>query len=396
MKQRIINLFLMISFFSVNAQAQLSYENYEKGIVLKSDDASTKMKLSFRIQSLASFESAEGSEESDMKGMIRRMRLKTNGYVFDPKFEYKLEIALSNRDLGIPRDAAQVNQGAKTVLDAVVKYHLDKSNQLWFGQTKLPGNRERVISSGSLQFVDRSNVNSKFNIDRDFGVQYRLKSSVADMPLVVAAAVTTGEGRNITVNNEKLGMAYTGRLEVYPMGKFTGKGDYFGADLKREEKAKLAIGATYSFNQNTARSGGQLGSFVYVPDTSGMLTEEYAFNDISTLFLDMMFKYRGLSVMAEYADKQLAENTLNFTHGSGYVAQVGYLLKNNFEFATRFTQVDLARGNSSAVETTEYTFGISKYIVGHKLKVQSDVAYITMDNNSPNSFRLRFQVELGL
>ena len=57
------------------------------------------------------------------------------------------------------------------MLDAVVKYAFSKNQQIWFGQTKLPGNRERVISSMALQFVDRSNVNSKFNIDRDFGVQ---------------------------------------------------------------------------------------------------------------------------------------------------------------------------------------------------------------------------------
>jgi len=396
MKRRIFNLLVTITFFSLNSWAQVSYPSYKKGLVLQSEDKSTKMKLSFRIQSLATFEHTEGADESDLKGMIRRMRLKTNGFVFDPKFEYKLELALSNRDHGNSRDAAQVSQGSKTVLDAVVKYHLNKSNQIWFGQTKLPGNRERVISSGSLQFVDRSNVNSKFNIDRDFGVQFRSKNTIGDVPVTLAAAVTTGEGRNITVNNEKVGMAYTGRVEVYPFGKFTGKGDYFGADLKREEKAKLAVGATYCFNQNTTRSGGQLGSFVYELDTSGMATDQYAFNDIRTLFIDMMLKYQGWSLMAEYADKQLAQNTLSFTRGSGYVAQLGYLLKNNFEFSTRFTQIELAKGMADLVQTTEYTFGISRYIVGHKLKVQSDVAMISMDDGSPDTFRMRFQVELGL
>lgn len=156
-----------------------------------------------------------------------------------------MELALSNRDQGNSKDAAQVSNGSKIVLDAVLKYHIGKSQQVWFGQTKLPGNRERVISSMALQFVDRSNVNSKFNIDRDFGVQYRLKQNLGKMPMTVAAAISTGEGRNITANNEESGLAYTGRVEFFPFGKFASKGAYFSSDLKREEKGRLAIGGTY-------------------------------------------------------------------------------------------------------------------------------------------------------
>ena len=53
-----------------------------------------------------------------------------------------------------------------------IKYY-PKNFEIWFGQGKLPGNRERVISSGNLQQVDRSLLNSLFTIDRDFGFQLR-------------------------------------------------------------------------------------------------------------------------------------------------------------------------------------------------------------------------------
>ena len=56
-------------------------------------------------------------------------------------------------------------------MDAVLKNHINENWSLWFGQTKLPGNRERVYSSQELQFVDRSLVNARFNLDRDVGVQ---------------------------------------------------------------------------------------------------------------------------------------------------------------------------------------------------------------------------------
>jgi hypothetical protein len=48
-----------------------------------------------------------------------------------------------------------------------------------FGQTKLPGNNQRVVSSGSLEFTDRTINNSRFNIDRDFGLFLDFKSQIA-------------------------------------------------------------------------------------------------------------------------------------------------------------------------------------------------------------------------
>lgn len=382
----------MIITFSV--KAQFNYETVDKGLSFKSNDDRVKMKLSFRVQSLTSFETNESGNDHEMKAMVRRMRLKSKGYIYNPKFEYKLELALSNRDQGITKDASRVSDGSKIVLDAVMKYNINKKHQIWFGQTKLPGNRERVISSMALQFVDRSNVNSKFNIDRDFGVQYRLKQKIGNMPLTLAAAVSTGEGRNITATNEQNGLSYTGRLEFYPFGNFTSKGDYFSADLKREIKPKLSIGVTSCLNENTNRSGGQLGSFVELADSSGNLTSQY--NDITTLFIDAIFKYNGLSVMGEYANKNLSKDIDGFTSGYGYVGQLGYLFDNNYEFAARYTSVDLAKGLGVTQNTTEYTLGLSRYIVGHKLKVQSDISYITKENADDSNYRIRFQIEFGI
>ncbi|MGB1037783.1 MAG: porin [Bacteroidia bacterium] len=392
MKSRII-LFITITLFSIKGFAQVSYPSVEKGLSITSEDKKVKMKWSFRAQSLASYQNNTDGTDEDMKAMVRRMRLKSKGYIYDPKFEYKLELALSNRDQGNSKDAAQVSNGSKIVLDAVLKYHLGDKQQLWFGQTKLPGNRERVVSSMALQFVDRSNVNSKFNIDRDFGVQYRYKTKIGEMPVRVAAAVTTGEGRNITAGNPEAGMAYTGRVEFLPFGNFTKKGDYFSADLAREEEGRLSIGATFSANNNTNRSGGQLGNFVTETDSNGTRS---LYNDINTIFVDAVYKYNGLSIAAEYAKKDLAQDIAGFTSGSGYVGQVGYLFDNNYEISGRYTSVDLAKGLGATSNTTEYTLGLSKYVVGHKLKIQSDIAYIQSEGSAADDFRIRFQVELGI
>jgi phosphate-selective porin OprO/OprP len=382
-------LFLMVTLFCVKGYSQVSYSSAEKGLSIKALDESVTMKLNFRIQSLATLSTFTNGDEPEMNAMIRRMRLKAKGYIYNPKFEYKLELALSNRDMGNSRDEKETSNAPKLVLDAVLKYNINDKNEFWFGQTKLPGNRERVISSRDLQFVDRSNVNSKFNIDRDFGIQYRHNNSIGEMPLILSGAITTGEGRNITAVNEKLGMAYTGRVEFYPFGSFTKGGDYFGSDLKREEKHKLAIGASYCFNQNTHRSGGQLGKFI--TDSLGKV-----YTDISTLFVDMMYKYKGVSVMVEYANKQTPQYVSGFATGSGLNSQIGYLFKNNYEISSRYTQVELFSSSTASSITNEYTLGFSKYIVGHMLKWQTDVSYITNEGSSDGEYRFRVQLELGI
>jgi len=100
--------------------------------------------------------------------------------------------------------------------------------------------------------------------------------------------------------------------------------------------------------------------------------------------------------MTEYANRSLSHKAKGFTSGAGYVAQLGYLFENNLEVSGRFTSVDLAKDFAATSNTTEYTLGLSKYIVGHKLKVQSDIAYIDSKSATVADYRIRFQIELGI
>ena len=91
--------------------------------------------------------------------------------LFLTKLKYKLELGLSNKDIGGISEFT--NNAPRYILDAVIKWNFHENLVLWIGQTKLPGNRGRVISSANLQLVDRSLLNKRFNIDRDMGVQLR-------------------------------------------------------------------------------------------------------------------------------------------------------------------------------------------------------------------------------
>ena len=346
---------------------------------------SSTMKFTGRIQNLGLVEMQGDAVETNL--LVRRARLKFEGVAINPKFQYKVELGLTNRDHGSP--IPQTQNSARMILDAVVQYEIGANTHLWFGQTKLPGNRERVISSAKLQFVDRSLLNSNYNIDRDMGLQLHQKFDLGTMRAKAIVSVSQGEGRNITTGNVG-GFDYTGRLELLPLGAFTSKGDYFGSDLKREETPKLALGLSYDYHDNASRARGNTGSFLSQTRT------------LSTIFADMMFKYKGFSVMAEYAVKSSDESPVfvdasdqeyHFVTGSALNIQAGYLLQSDWELAARFTSVT-PEALLAQEDVSMYTLGISKYIDGHNLKVQSDFSMI-LEGEMEQSYLARLQFELS-
>ncbi|GAB3531120.1 hypothetical protein GCM10027443_12930 [Pontibacter brevis] len=391
----------MLLFWSNSVYSQSVIKSkFGKGVSVVAADTSFSMKFSTRFQTLYQGVTNPSTNEWDDNFTTRRFRLKFDGFAFSPKFVYKIELALSNRDIGHDTPL-MTNNADNIVLDAVAKWNFAPNLYLWAGQTKLPGNRERVISSQNLQFVDRSLLNARFNIDRDAGLQLHHEHQVGQVVLREIGAITMGEGRNITVTNAG-GYDYTARVEVLPFGFFEGNGDYFNSDLLREETPKLSIAATYDYNDNASREGGQLGDF---------LSEQ---RDLSTVFVDAMFKYRGFSFMGEYANKEAlnsstiqetqegpvvrrdAEGNIEeaFTTGNGLNLQAGYLFKTNWEVAGRYSNYNPTPVLGRRAQD-QYTIGISKYIVGHNLKVQSDVTLLQQERRD-DAYMFRMQMEIAL
>ena len=390
----------LFTFSMINVKGQGSSKHFGKGVNFVAKDSTMSMKMHVRMQALFSAGYDDLSEEYTTQLFIRRYRLKFGGFALNPNLRYKMELGISNRDQGNSSNAAFNSESSNIILDAVIKYKFANGHwDFWVGQTKLPGNRERVVSSADLQFVDRSYVNSRFNIDRDQGVQLRGKYDVGQMVVKPKFSWSMGEGRNITEVNLG-GYDYTARLELFPMGSFDGKKDeYIESNLKRQAKPKLMIGATYDYNDRASRQRGQLGSFVYKTDGDGT---ELAQNSLQSLFLDLIFKYKSWSVAAEYANKTAEKNMDNISKGygtgSGFKVQAGYLLKSNSEFAVRYSHVTPDDATYSSIfEQDEYTLGYSKYLVGHKLKIQSDISYFNTPNkSSSDDLRFRLQMELQI
>jgi phosphate-selective porin OprO and OprP len=395
------NLLIAFAIFSIShVQSQeISDTTFGKGLinfVAKDSTFSVKFAPRFQVRSMSSWDhngTQYGSPEHNF--IVRRSRLKFDGFAYSPKLKYKLELGLSNRDISGANDFNR--NTPRYILDAVIMWEFSKNWELWAGQTKLPGNVERVVSSANLQLIDRSLLNSRFNIDRDLGVQIRHKSNLGGGFLMREKfAISQGEGRNVTEGNEG-GLQYTARLEFLPFGAFKSKGDYSQSDLKREKISKLMVGFTYNFNENAVRERGFAGDYMIRADETIFETNQ------TTIFVDAMYKNNGFSFMGEYAkrtaDTVIATEADGVTPtgdvvltGNALNLQAGYLFKNNYEIAGRFTTLDY-ESITETLPSKQYTFGFNKFLVGHKLKVQSDISYTTLDGQEDNiTFRLGFDI----
>ncbi|MBP6696341.1 MAG: porin [Flavobacteriales bacterium] len=351
------------------------------------------LNLRFRMQARLGLNTVSGEDLSTDKveGRIRRLRLRFDGHVLNRKIQYYIQLAFSKADMDLESGAI-----AQPIRDAILYYNFSPNFYMGFGQSKLPGNRERVVSSGNLQFADRSIANGAFTLDRDFGVFGYWTLPAGGTLFNLKGAVTTGDGRNASAINS--GMDYTGRLEFLPLGKFEGSGDYSEGDLEREVTPKLSIAAGYSFNDDAVRTGGQLGSDLYAP------------RDMGTFIADLMFKWKGVGAMFEVFDRRTSDPFTYDADGAQRIAlegtamnsQLSYCWPKHWELAGRYAFVQPStRLRSSVKKSEEAILGLTKYLNGHRIKAHLNVGYRWTEGDAAldhpgNSWNAMVQVEFGI
>ena len=393
-----IVLVLSIVFSTEIARAQF-VESDERAILTVdeginfSKDSLFLMNLRFRMQSRAGFNTIAGDDlgvdEFEMR--VRRLRLRFDGFVLNPRFQYYIQLAFSHSDLNL-----EDQDKAQPVRDAILYYTFNDNFYMGFGQSKLPGNRQRVNSSGNLQFADRSIVNSTLTLDRDFGFFGYYTFKMPQSILMLKGAVTTGDGRNASAINE--GLAYTGRAEFLPFGAFENSGDYSEGDLEFEESPKLSIGAAFSKNFKATKTGGQLGK------------ELYGTRDLTSFIFDAIFKYHGWAASSEYirrdTDNPITTNNLGETRhvftGYGINTQLSKMVSRKTEVALRYAFVNPEEEIESVQDRIdEALVGVTRYLNGHRIKIQGNIGYRWLDgvqqlDHPGNNWTGMLQVEFGI
>lgn len=400
---------LLFSTISIQGIAQIKsavtvFTRKQRGVGFVTTDSVFSLNFQFRIQNRAMYitksETDLAPEAFEMR--VRRLRMKFTGFVINPKLTYYIQLGFARGDMDWRGpDNNKINSSPNIIRDAVIYYNPNPKLRLGFGQTKIPGNRQRVVSSGDQQFFDRSIVNARFTLDRDFGFFGHYTTPY----VIFRGSLTSGEGRNSDLSNN--GLAYTGRVEFLPFGHFTGENDYQEGDLDREQKLKVSLAATYSQNDRALRTQGQLGNDLYAART------------MDAVEFDLLAKYNGWAWYTEFMNRTTSNpitvNPNNSSQisavyaGQGFMSQMSYLFKNNFEIAGRFATL---KPSSKLYENTEaptlnekqvenYEIGVTRYFNGHRLKVQGGLMYSKLTDLRADSFAegyysAVFQVELGI
>ena len=402
MTPRACCLFLLFLLLSGKVISQTEVDeraviNFDKGLGFFAPDSTFGFNIRFRMQNRIGMTTVSARELSpeEFEANVRRLRLRFDGFIGKTGLTYYLQLSFSRSDQDW--DASGV---PGIVRDAMVFYAFSDHFYIGMGQGKLPGNRQRVISSGQQQFADRSLVNAIFNIDRDFGIMGYYSNQVSGLHYNLKGAVSAGEGRNMPRTDS--GLAYVARIELLPMGPFSNDGDFSEGDLVREPTPKLSVGGAYSINKQARRASGQRGPFLTHP------------TDIENFFIDAIAKYQGWALQTEFArrsaetkhrlhlsDVQIMPPTGEPVYtGYGINTQLSYVFTNYFELAGRYTYVRPdATTSLIEPETKIVTLGLTKYLPSHRNKLQLNISHLSFNATEPgrkNHWNVMLQVELGI
>lgn len=240
------------------------------------------------------------------------------------------------------------------IRDANVYWQHSPRLRITAGLGKLPGNKQRTISSGDQQFAERSVVNNTFTTDRDFMLMAAY-AGAGSVPWTLSTAISTGEGRASA--GADVGLAYTARFELQPLGAFSDDNDSRDGDHSREPEPRLNLGVVFSHNDRAHRSSGQLGDFLASP------------RDLTTLLADVMLKYRGWALFMEGAHRDAGPTTAIVPPGAdprgiGGLAQLSYLTRAGWEPAVRMARVEL----QDSTEVAQLSLNLARYLRGHRVK----------------------------
>jgi len=393
----ILTALSLFGYSSLVAQTEVDERamiSFRKGLGFNAPDSTFGVNLRLRMQNRVAMNFNEDLNLEDIEARVSRLRLRFDGYILGPKLTYYLQLSFSRGDQDW--DNTRV---PNLVRDAMVYYHINQKFYLGFGQGKLPGNRQRIISSGQQQFYDRSNVNANFTLDRDFGLFAYYSNKLGGIHYNLKGAVSTGDGRNqLRTDN---GLMYTGRIELLPLGRFKKDGDFMEGDLEFENTPKIGLAAGYALNQKARRTRGTTGSDLYES------------RDLQSLFADIIMKYRGWALYSEYISRKTDNSALTYNPadssmsvhvvtGHGINTQLSYCFPNYWEIAARYSVVNPDHEiRNLSMRDSYYILGVNKYVRKHLTKFQGFVGYRNQQSHlnltaDKNNLLLVFQVELGI
>ncbi len=401
---------------------------YEQGFHIRSSDERFFLRINGRMQfrwthyavGRSNRYLSPGLQRDDRTGFdLQRVRLKLTGHAYTPDLTYGLEIRTG------------VGSGYDTRLrDMYLNYKFGDAFQFRAGYFKIAATQQRLLSSGGLQFVDRSLATTVFELSRGIGVRFwgRLFDKRLDYFVDVMNSLNGAGNRTITNDPAELdgNPALAFRTVWHALGDKPGQHFKAESDLDFLESPALDLAFHYAFNDDQGdartteipfpipRRPNGVGGFG-LTNTNGLQLNQFG--------LASAFKWRGFSAWGEYflrivdprragrrpfASWWLMTRQADTTVQHGAYVQVGYLLpipgfERKLEAVARVGGISaLANGRECA---WEYAGGLNYFIHQDRVKLQADVTRITEApissssislanvNDQPLIFRVQLQVK---
>ena len=384
---------------------------------------SERNNASFSLGDGISFSFNEGDYEFNIYGFIKPTYIYNDEKIYTADGEYSnvfRQFKSQNSNLfftGFAKDeklsfTIQMDYSSSNPLvEAFIGYHFYEKTTLYFGQMQVNHNNlEMTHNEDRLRFTNRGFLSQTYTKNgEEFWLFFEtsLGKSIIFKPTL---AITSGDGKNSfgddSRDSDKGGVKFGSRINIFPFGDFSIGNRLSTVDLMHEERPKVQIGFAYSKNMGASNKVGDgHGDFILYDDSGDEL-----FPDYSQLFLDLNLKYRGFSLVLEYADAFASgldqiytdPNAFNLlipqqiseylVVGDGQGIQFGYFTKNGISIDLIYENLNPefdSYGSSILRKSSNMGVGISKYLAGNNLKIQASLfktGYENLNNLNDDEF----------
>ena len=394
----IVSVFLILVGCTAIAQVEIKTESKEfnlgDGLRFNVNDGDFKFKIGGFIQGVYEYEKIQATKATNLMN-AKNAFFTLSGSMLKEKVSFLLQNNFSN---GTP------------LLDAWVAYSPVSNIKITFGQKQtFTNNREMTFFEDKLQFVDRGIFSSQFSdLGREFGMFFESQFQEGNFIIKPKIAITSGDGLNSFGTDsrdiDKGGLKYGSRIDILPLGNFKEGNDGYIADLKHEESLKILLGAAYSYNIGASNKVGEgHGDFVYYNNLGKNKLPDYR-----KFYEDILLKYRGFSLLAEYVNTTatslqgsfinagattpllITEISEKLVLGEGYNIQTGYVTKSGYSLDLKYEKLNQEFDNNASLLLNQeaYTLGLTKYFRDNNLKIQSAISSNKVDQFNTTSNKI--------
>jgi hypothetical protein len=262
-----------------------------------------------------------GDPATDEGVLIRRARLGVQGSLpWDLNYKFIIE-AFGDTQRGSEGEGLAGQSIGAQILDLALTWARWKEFQIGVGSEKVPGPKGRMVSSKTLQLVERPFSVESMVPDRRAGAWFQ-----GDLKIFNYLVGIYNGDDGLSFGNEGGGYLVGARLELTPFGPMgCGRSDFAPARSKVYGTPRFGAGVSFQFEHGTA-------------------------TDRMSVSGDLGFKWHGLSVSAEAIfereepqdDPEVPSALPETTQSLGAYGQVGYfILPGQLEAAVRFEYLDM-------------------------------------------------------